>query len=122
MRNAIPRLGTISCGCRLMLATAALGLLLAFGFAQTASAQAQTNPLNFFKNYIVSGDSVVAGVGLRGQGVQDTQTETLLGTTNFYAKGTIQIGGVPANADILAAYLYWETTAPIDSNPSTFAG
>ena len=37
-----------------------------FVFAQTGSAQ--NNQLNFGENYFVSGDYVVAGVGLRGLG------------------------------------------------------
>jgi hypothetical protein len=95
---------------RLIYRTAALGLLLLLGLAQTAFAQTGTNPLNLFQNYFVTGDYVVGGVGLRGTGV------------NGFAKGTITIPdpvqasatgapspGVPAGADIVAAYLYWES-------------
>lgn len=55
------------------------------------------NSLSFFKNYFVRGDYAVAGVGLRGRGV------------GGFATGTINLAGVPANADIMAAFLYWET-------------
>ena len=61
-------------------------------------AQAQ-NGLKFFKNYFVTGDYGVAGVGLRNQGV------------NGIATGTINVpaGTVPPGAEILSAFLYWET-------------
>jgi hypothetical protein len=53
--------------------------------------------LNFFKNYFVTGDYAVGGVGLQGTGV------------NGFATGAIPVSGVPANADILGAFLYWAT-------------
>ena len=77
-------------------------------FAQ--SVQATDNALKFYKSYFVTGDYVVGGVGLRGQGVRDTQTKTRTGTNmDYYATGTIAINGVPTNADVVAAYLYWMT-------------
>src|SRR5262245_22802795 len=62
-----------------------------------SSASAQPGNLTFFKNYTVTGDYVVAGVNLRNQGV------------NGFATGEITITGVPAGADILAAFLYSES-------------
>jgi hypothetical protein len=53
--------------------------------------------LGFFKNYFVTGDYAVAGVALRGTGV------------GGFATGTVHVEGVPATADILAAFLYWQT-------------
>jgi hypothetical protein len=71
--------------------------------------------LNYYKNYFVTGDYTVAGVGLRGTGVDG------------WATGTIAITGVPCTSgveawnfepcstkgavasDIVAAYLYWQT-------------
>src|SRR6266436_4885186 len=63
MQTTIPALGTVSWGRRFMPATAALGLLLVFGFAQPGLAQTatQTGPLTLFKNYFVTGDYVVGG-------------------------------------------------------------
>jgi hypothetical protein len=103
-----------------MAATAALGLLLVFGFAQTASAQT-TPPLNLFNNYFITGDYVVGGVGLRGAG-----------DSTGFAHGTISIPdsvqaqatgvpspGVPAGANIVAAFLYWET---VEKDKQSFAG
>src|SRR5258708_3767738 len=72
--------------------------------------------LNYTKNYFVTGDAVTAGVGLRGQGAAH----------NGVATGTINISGIPCTAgspavivpcattgavqaDIAAAFLYWET-------------
>src|SRR5438445_3686512 len=99
----------------LLSATAALGLLLVFGFAQAALAQT-TNLLTPSNNYFVTGDYVVGGVGLRG-----------LGDGTGFAKGTITIPdpiqpnatAVPAGAAVVAAYLYWET---VESSQSAFAG
>jgi len=98
-----------------------LVLLLALGFAQAASANSgypSTTPLSLSNNYLVTGDYVVGGVGLRGLGV------------GGFAKGTITIPDpkayatsvapqqVPAGADIVAAYLYWATV----ESPGKFAG
>ncbi|PWU01245.1 MAG: hypothetical protein C5B51_23290 [Terriglobia bacterium] len=53
--------------------------------------------LTFKNNWFLTGDYSVGGIGLRGLGV------------NGMATGNITLSGVPANADIIAAYLYWET-------------
>lgn len=78
-------------------------------------ASAQTDPLGLANNYFVTGDYVVGGVGLRGLGV------------NGYATGTINIPdpvqpnatAVPEGADIVEAFLYWQT---VESSQSSFAG
>ena len=64
-RRAVPKLSLVLCG---------LTLLLMLGFAQTGYTQA-TPPLNFSNNYFVTGDYVVAGVGLRGLGVNGYATK-----------------------------------------------
>ena len=78
----------------------AVGGALILGLSRAhAPLHAQSAPpdaLSFFKNYFLTGDYVVAGVGLRGQGV------------NGIATGSIQVSGVPAGADIAAAFLYWQ--------------
>lgn len=53
--------------------------------------------LTFKNNWFLTGDYTVGGTGLRGTG------------QGGLATGTINIANVPANADIIAAYLYWET-------------
>jgi len=85
--------------------------------------QAQNSPLQLFKDYFVTGDYVVGGVGLRG-----------LGDSSGYATKTINIPdsgngpngvsqpnatAVPAGADVVAAFLYWQT---VESSQSNFAG
>jgi hypothetical protein len=121
MQNAILTLGKISWGRRLMLASAALGLLLVFGFTQTASAQnSVTTPCSITQlcldnNYFVTGDYVVGGDVFDGTFV------------NGLAMGKITIPdpkqpnstSVPAGADIVAAFLYWETVETTSGVPIT---
>lgn len=61
--------------------------------------------LKFFKNYFITGDYAVGGVGLRGQGV------------NGLATGSIAMSGVPKDVDIAAAFLYWQVVAKDASGP-----
>ena len=72
-------------------------LTLVVAVSAQALAQLPGDALRFKNNWFLTGDYVVGGVGLRGIGV------------NGLATGTVNIAGVPANADIIAAYLYWET-------------
>jgi YVTN family beta-propeller protein len=65
------------------------------------------NALNFVDNYFVSGDYVAAGVNLVGSPV-----------TSGMVTGTISIAGVPAGADIVNAFLYWQTVESSTSLPS----
>src|SRR5260370_23813369 len=127
MQTTIPTLGTISWGRRLMPAAAAFGLLLVLGFAQPALAQTSTNPLVLTNNYFVTGDYVVSG----WQKDPTIPTTTINGVP--YATGNIQIPDsvqaqatgvpspkVPDGADIVAAFLYWETvesTAGVPPQP-----
>src|SRR5215472_4454453 len=105
----------ISC-CHLgLLWTFALGLVLAFGFAQPAWAQNTTNALMLSNNYFVTGDYVVGGVGLRGLGANGLAT----GTIQIPDKNSVPVTGVPAGADIVAAFLYWET---VEKDKSALAG
>ena len=95
-------------------------------FAPVARAQ---DPLQFFKNYFVTGDYVVAGVGLNGQGV------------NGFATNTINLSGVPCTngqvgpaaalvdcstagaipAEPIAAFLIWQSLETTTS-PSSASG
>jgi len=92
-------------------------------FAQTGKA---ADALKFFKSYIGTGDYVVGGAALRGQGTADAATQAITGGVGAYAKGTIHMSGVPGytangvpqHADILAAFLYWETIAGPSVNQS----
>ena len=108
-RRAVPKLSLVLCG---------LTLLLMLGFAQTGYTQA-TPPLNFSNNYFVTGDYVVAGVGLRGLGVNGYATRQFsMPDANSVGSGGLGTG-VPAGADIVAAFLYWET---VESSQTAFAG
>jgi len=74
------------------------------------------NPLSLENNYFVTGDFASAGVTLRGLGVGGIATGTITipdSTTNTNA-----IQGVPDGADIIDAFLYWET---LESTPSASA-
>lgn len=78
-------------------------------------AQGQQDGLTFFKNYFVTGDYVAAGVGLRGKGVGGFATDGIW-IGDDPATPAIETG-VPAGADIVAAFLYWQvvTTTGADT-------
>ena len=83
-----------------VLLAATIGALL---FAQHSSVRlhAQTgNGFQFFKNFFVTGDYAIAGVGLRNAPL-----------VNGLATRTIQFspGQIPANADVLGVFLYWQS-------------
>src|SRR5260370_32085039 len=102
MQTTIPTRGPISWGCRLVRPAVALGLLLVLGFAQPASAQV-VNGLTISNNYLVTGDYVVGGWDFTTGNISipdlKQPDQTGLGVPNK----------VPVGADIVAAYLYWET-------------
>ena len=78
-----------------------LGLILLL--AQTGGHAAQpSDALKFFKNFFITGDYVVGGVGLWGQ-----------------IGGTINMSGAPDGAEALAAFLYWQVVSTED--PAIFA-
>ncbi len=94
------------------LAKSAIAILIV-AFAALFAAPAQADDLHYFKNYFVTGDYTVAGVGLFGKGV------------NGLATGKITVPGIPAHADIVAAFLYWqtvETTTTPSITTGTFDG
>ena len=89
-----------------------LRLVLLFGFAQIASAQAPPTPLplSLDNNYMVTGDYVVGGwtkgpsIGINGMsnGTINIPDPIAYGGANLEQK-------VPQGADIVAAFLYWGT-------------
>ena len=94
---------------RAFLAAAAAAFLFHFADYRLGAQVAQVAPqppddLKFFKNYFVTGDYVVAGVGLRG-----------LGDSSGVATGNINVQGVPAGAEIVSAQLYWQVVT--DTGP-----
>jgi uncharacterized repeat protein (TIGR01451 family) len=88
---------------------------LIIGFLHSGLAQSGTNPLTISNNYFVTGDYVVAGVGLRGLGVSGYATKQF----SMPDANSVPSTGVPAGADIVAAFLYWET---VESSQTAFAG
>ena len=78
--------------------------LAAFCCALVLPVGAQAQGLKFFKNYFHTGGHFAAGVALKGTGIGGLATGQI--TIAADAPGT---PGVPANAEILAAFLYWQT-------------
>ena len=72
--------------------------LFLIGFLSSPLPGQAADGINFFKNYFVTGDYVVGSVDLKPQQA-----------VNGLVSGTIPMSGVPQDADILAAFLYWET-------------
>src|SRR5215471_9371464 len=74
-----------------------ISIALLLLFQQTARTAPPTpDALKFFKNYFGTIDYVVGGKGLEQQGI------------NGLATGAITMSGAPANAEALAAFLYWQ--------------
>ena len=91
-----------------------LAFLLLMGLWQPGFAQA-TPPLTFENNYFVTGDYVVSGVGLRGLGVNGFAKKQF----TMPDANSVPSAGVPLGADIVAAFLYWET---VESSQTAFIG
>jgi len=73
---------------------------------QTGQAQQGTDALPYADGFSVTGNFVVSSVDLTNS-VNPSAVDPILGIK--FSTGTLVTSGVPANADILAAYLYWET-------------
>src|SRR5580765_3584949 len=81
----------------------ALGLLLLLGQMSGRAHDDHDDDdasLPYSKGYLLTGNYVVGGI--------DLQTEK---RQNGFLTGTLPMSGVPANAEILAAFLYWETVS-----------
>jgi len=89
----------------------AVKLLVSSGMAQPPS----PNPLLFENNYFLTGDYVSAGVTLRGTGSGGMATGSVV-IPNYTQSAT---QGVPDGADIVDAFLYWETVENTPSPSST---
>jgi hypothetical protein len=91
----------------------AVRLLVSTGQAQPPA----PNPLSFENNYFVTGDFASAGVQLRGTGHGGVATGTITIPDSTTSPGVSQ--GVPDGADIIDAFLYWET---LENTPSPSGG
>lgn len=109
MRNICATSGKGSLSRGFGITAAAFGLLLAFGFALPASGQV-VNGLTPSQNYFVTGDYVVGGWDLT------TGTIRIPDTVQASATG-VPAPGVPVGADIVAAFLYWETVESTSQLP-----
>lgn len=97
---------TTSAGSRRLHCVAILAIAFLIGlFAPAWRAHAQ-EPLSVFRNYFVTGDYVVGGVGLQGLG---DSTGIATGTINIPDQVQPNAKQIPAGADIVAAFLYWQT-------------
>ena len=80
----------------------AAGLLIVAGLAslviQPVVHSQSGDALPFAKSFLITGDYAVGSVDLTPQS----------GGGGFLT-GTVPMTGVPANAEVLAAYVYWET-------------
>ena len=86
-----------------------LALFVALRLAQTGGqAAVPTNALPYTTGYLLTGDYAVGSVNLV-PGNNNTST------------GTIHMSGVPDNADVVAAFVYWETIAPVGVDPVAIA-
>ena len=99
-----------------------LGLGFLALFVQAASAQAP--PLSYFQNYFVTGDYVVGGVAL-GQSQNPTNVSLPFSGVPCTSGPGLIASVVPCStkgaypADIIAAFLYWQTTEPTSSTTPT---
>ncbi len=86
-------------------------LTLVFLRTQAGGQASPVDPLQYAGGFPVTGDYAVGSVDL---------TNSQNPSSGGFSTGTINISGVPPNADILAAYLYWETiNLTTVSNPET---
>jgi sugar lactone lactonase YvrE len=97
----------------------AVKLLISIGEAPPPT----PNPLTFENNYFVTGDYASAGVTLRGTGAHGMATGTITIPSSTATPSVSQ--GVPDGADIIDAFLYWQTlesTPAPSANIGTFLG
>ena len=80
-------------------------LALSVLFPQSGEA---ADGITFFKNYFVTGDYVAGSVDL-------LPLQAVAGRVS----GNIPMSGVPAGADVLAAFLYWQTIT--DGDPTSIS-
>src|SRR3954463_4373713 len=89
------------------IALTASALLMAAG-----TAQAQVNAPTFSKNYFVTGDVVVSGVALKGTGSSGFATGQI----------TVPATAMPADAEPIAAFLYWMRVVSDTDRSGALAG
>ena len=88
-------------------------------FAEGGRAQSNSNQLAIFKNYFVTGDYVVGG-WIKGASDGKLATGTITIPDGKQPPQANVPSSVPVGADIVAAYLYWETVE--STNPGSQTG
>jgi hypothetical protein len=87
----------------------AVASTIVFGGLLGRAATVDQNPLQYARGFLITGDYVVGGVDL---------TPALNPPVNGLSTGTIPMTGVPANTDIVAAFLYWEAIYAPGAQPT----
>ena len=102
---------------------AAVAVALAVMFAQLGGGAQTGDALPYSRGYLVTGNYVVAGVDLTEQQNPVDQNGLATGTIHVArcAPPQTTTDCVPDDADIVAAYLYWESIIPT-ATPSLAAG
>ena len=94
--------------CRALAKSAFVLLAFSPAFVVTGSAAAPGQSLPYFTSYSVVGDYAIGSIDL-----------SQMTATGGFVNGTIHMTGlVPANADILAAFLFYQLTAGVDPPPA----
>jgi hypothetical protein len=88
-------------------------VVLALQRTEGASAQ----PLKFFKNYFVTGDYTVRGISLWKKGVNGKAVANIPRLDSLGGEN-----GIPATADIVAAFLYLQTAERVQGSGVDFGG
>jgi hypothetical protein len=89
--------------------TAVVAAVLMHSFLGAQAPPPQATGLTFFKNYFITGDYVVGGVNLRQGGSNGGLSTGVIDLT------TLTNADIPDNADVVAAFLYWETVETANS-------
>ena len=104
------------------MAAALIAIGLAFSFTQLGSGAEILDPLPYSRGYLLTGNYVVSGVDLTEQQNPPDSNGMSTGTINITkCSPTVTTNCVPADADIVAAYMYWEAIIPT-ATPSLAAG
>ena len=120
MKTIRPALGAVLGSRHLLRGAVVIALLVLFGSASNGFAQTSL-PLGLSNNYMVTGDYVVGGWTKTGS---ISVGGTLMSTGTIPIPDPVAYGSliyeqqVPAGADIVAAFLYWQSV----ENSGTFAG